>query len=62
MEGVVAAVKDYEIRIVRQEKILIKAEATKGRTDKQTKGGWKKGKRCKAKKWKPIRMDYDIPF
>lgn len=61
MEGVVAAVKDYEIRIVRQEKILIKAEATKGRDDKQAKGGWKKGKRCK-KKWKPIYTDYDIPF
>lgn len=43
---------DYEIRIVRQEKILIKAEATKGRDDKHAKGGWKKGKRCK-KKWKP---------
>ncbi len=52
---------DYEIRIVSQEKILIKAEATKGRDDKQAKGGWKKGKRCK-KKWKPIYTDYDIPF
>ena len=62
MEGVVAAMGDYEIRIVRQEKILIKAETTKGRNDKQAKGGWKKGKQRKAKKWKPIYTDYDIPF
>ena len=62
MEGVVAAVNDYEIRIVRQEKILIKAETTNSRSDKQAKGGWKKGKQRKAKKWKPIYTDYDIPF
>lgn len=56
--------EDFVLKIVRQEKILIRTENATGRDDKGVKGGKEKktGKKRKARKWKPICTDYDIPF
>ena len=56
--------KDCIVKIVRQEKILIRAKNAIGLDDKCVEGGKEKktGKKHKAKKWKPVCTDYDIPF
>lgn len=56
--------KDFVVKIFRQEKILIRTEKATGRDNKCVKRGKEKktGKKRNVKKWKPVCTDYEIPF